>query len=137
MRKFLLIILLLFIPAMAQAAVFFNEKHYQTQWCGQFQGQTEYKLVDGTRVDCVTSNYAIEFDFAKKWGEAIGQSLYYGIMTGKKPAIVLIIEKPKDFIYLNRIKEICKTHGIKLWYVKSPFYATNGRPLMDPIKELN
>ena len=134
MLKILLIFLILLIPSTADAALFFNERHYQTQWCEQWHGQEEYKLEDGTRVDCLTTNYAVEFDFAKKWAESIGQSLYYGLMTGKKPAIVLIIEKPSDFIYYNRIKEICAIHGITLWYVIGPFYKTNGRPIVDHFK---
>lgn len=85
----------------------------------------EYKLSDKTRVDCITKNYAVEFDFAPKWAEAIGQSLYYGIMTNKKPAIVLILEKPSDFRYYNRVKKISNTLPITLWYVKSPNYNSN------------
>ena len=82
----------------------------------------EYKLSDKTRVDCVTKNYAVEFDFAPKWAEAIGQSLYYGIMTNKKPAVVLIIEKPEDFRYYQRIKKVADNVNFTLWYVKSPTY---------------
>ncbi len=34
--------------------------------------------------------------WAYKWAEAIGQSLYYAKMTGKKPAIALIMASPRD-----------------------------------------
>ena len=41
---------------------------------------------------------AVEFDFANKWAECIGQALYYGQKTNRTPACVLIIENPtKDF----------------------------------------
>lgn len=130
MKKLLLTILLLSLPVNVQAARLFNEASYQNEWCKMFNGISEYELPDSTRVDCLTLNYAVEFDFAKKWAEAVGQSLHYGIMTGKKPAIVLIIEKPKDFVYYNRLKTICQRHGIKLWYVKGPFYRTDGRALI-------
>lgn len=101
---------------------------YQYKWCKKWHGQAEYKLPDGTRVDVVTKNYAVEFDFAPKWAEAVGQSLHYGRMTGKKPAIVLIIEKPKDFVYYKRLKPLCNQYGITLWYVKSPLYTSKEKP---------
>ena len=67
-----------------------NEAYYVTNWCHPSFGQREFLLWDKTRVDCLTKDYAIEFDFAKKWAESAGQALYYGKMTGKKPAVVLI-----------------------------------------------
>lgn len=130
MKKLFLTILLLSLPVNVQAARLFNEASYQNEWCKKYNGQAEYELPDFTRVDCLTANYAVEFDFAKKWAESVGQSLHYGIMTGKKPAIVLIIERPKDFIYYRRLKVICDKYGITLWYVKGPFYKTNGIPLI-------
>ncbi len=53
-------------------------------------GQIEYRLSDKTRVDCLTDTHAIEYDFQHKWAEAIGQSLHYSLMTGKKAGITLI-----------------------------------------------
>ncbi|MFQ5480639.1 MAG: hypothetical protein ACE5DW_05115 [Thermodesulfobacteriota bacterium] len=54
-------------------------------------------------MDCLTDNYAVEVDFASKWAEAIGQSLYYSARTGKKPGILLIIEKNPEKRYLRRL----------------------------------
>ena len=79
----------------------FNEKYYVKKYC---RGQIEYVLPDRTRVDCLTSEYAVEFDRAKKWAEAVGQSLYYSKMTGKKPAVALILNDPKDKKFVKRIK---------------------------------
>jgi hypothetical protein len=75
-------------------------------------------LSDGTRVDCLTEEYAIEFDFADKWAEAIGQSLHYALMTGKKPGIVIIIEKESDKKHLKKVKGIALKKDIKIWQVK-------------------
>lgn len=108
------------MPGTTQAAHLFNEAYYQNTWAKQWNGVTEYKLSDGTRVDVLTDNYAVEFDFARKWAEAVGQSLHYGMMTGKTPAIVLILETSKDYVYLNRLKPLCQKYGITLWYMKSP-----------------
>ena len=105
-----------------QAKRMYNEAYYQELWCSEQKGQMEYVLPDYTRVDCLTEDHAIEFDFANKWAESIGQALHYGMMTGKKPGIVLIIEKPKHFVYYNRIVPLCEKYGITLWTMKSPLY---------------
>ena len=81
-------------------------------------GQLEYKLQDKTRIDCLTSTYAIEFDFASNWAESIGQSLYYGTMTNHKAGVVLIMERgAKDIKYLKRLKRVTKKHNITVWTV--------------------
>ena len=115
--------IVLFIQCAAIAKRDYPERYYQNELCNKYFGVQEYELSDKTRVDCLTTNYAVEFDFAQKWAESVGQSLHYAKMTGKNPAIVLIIEKPLDFIYYYRIKRLCNKHGIKLWYIKSPLYG--------------
>ena len=62
-------------------------------------------MSDKARVDCLLPDMAVEFDFAPKWAECIGQALYYGKRTNRTPACVLIIERPiKDRIYLRRLR---------------------------------
>lgn len=125
MRHILFLLLAIFLTSNgAYCAHSYPEKYYQNEWCSRWKGLAEVKLPDKTRVDCITANYAVEFDFAHKWAEAIGQSLHYGKMTGKKPAIILILENEKDFKYYNRAKTITVDHGITLWYMKSPDYNT-------------
>ena len=92
------------------------EKDYQKVWCDAHCGTTEVILSDRARVDCVTATHAIEFDFAPKWAESIGQALYYGYALNKKPGIVLIIEnKEKNQKYINRVKAVAEIYGITLW----------------------
>ena len=79
-----------------------KEGDYVNMYC---KGIIEYQLPDRTRVDCLTDEYAIEYDWAKKWAESIGQSMYYARMTGKKPAVAIIIKNPYERIYINRIKK--------------------------------
>lgn len=75
----------------------------------------EYKLSDKTRVDCLTDKLAVEVDFAPKWAECIGQALYYGKMTGKRPACVLIMERgEKDLKYLNRLRRAVYRKGLDM-----------------------
>ena len=80
-------------------------------------GQIEHRLEDNTRVDCLTDEYAIEYDWAKKWAESIGQSLYYSKLTGKAPAVVLILTSPTDYRYVKRIERL--DNGIKVFLVKA------------------
>lgn len=101
----------------AYAAHLYPEKDYQNKWCAEHGGITEYRLSDKTRVDCLTETHAIEFDFAKKWAEAVGQSLYYALKTGKHPGIVLIIEKPSDARHLLKLTPLSEELGITIWII--------------------
>jgi len=42
-------------------------------------------------------------DLGNNWAEAVGQSAYYSLQTGKKPGIVLIVETTKDRKYWIRL----------------------------------
>ena len=99
----------------AIAAHLHLEKEYQESWCAKNGGVTEYLLDDKTRVDCLTELHAIEFDFAPKWAESVGQALYYGLKTGHTPGIVLIMEKDGDDRFLKRVKAVAEKHNIRVW----------------------
>ena len=97
------------------------EKDFQMPWCDLHRGEAEVRLKDRTRVDCLTQQYAIEFDFANKWAEAIGQSLGYSIETGKRAGIVLIFRKPADVRYWNKLQKVINGYSlpITLWRVNA------------------
>lgn len=95
----------------------YKEADYVNAYC---KGITEYRLPDKTRVDCLTEEYAIEFDWAKKWAESIGQAKYYAKMTGKKPAVAIIIKSPKDKRFIRRIEKA--DSDIKIFEIKSRDY---------------
>ena len=115
MIKLIIILTIVLLPIQAISAHLHKEKEYQTAWCNKAGGVMEYRLDDGTRVDCLTDEYAIEFDFAPKWAEAVGQSLYYAGRTGKKPGIVLIMEHDNDSRFLQRLEFLAERYGITLW----------------------
>lgn len=94
-----------------------NEAYYVNQWCTSDFGRKEAVLWDLTRVDCLSKDYAIEFDFAKKWAESAGQALYYSKMTGKAPAVVLILNSITDYRYVKRVERIDR--GIKVFLIKA------------------
>ncbi len=95
------------------------ERDYQDAWCSAQPGLIgiEYRLPDNTRVDCLFQDYAVEVDWDYKWAEAIGQSLFYAMMTGKKPAILLIVG-PRGKRYLNRLKFVTQHYGIRVFTVE-------------------
>ena len=81
----------------------------------EYNAKLEVRLWDGTRVDLLNDEYAIEADWPQKWAEAIGQSLYYAELTGKKPGIILLV---KDFKaerrYIYRCQTVCAKFGSDL-----------------------
>ena len=93
------------------------ESYYVNQWCTSDFGKKEVILWDMTRVDCLSKDYAIEFDFAKKWAESIGQSLYYSKITGKPPAVVLILTSFADYRYVKKLERL--DNGIKIFLIKA------------------
>lgn len=122
MKIFITLLILTIYPVFVFAQTPKNhqyfEKDYQKVWCDAHCGSMEVILTDKARVDCVTATHAIEFDFAPKWAESIGQALYYGYALNKKPGIVLIIENAdKDQKYINRVKSVAEIYGITLWTI--------------------
>lgn len=52
----------------------------------------------------LTRDYAIDFDSARNWKKTVGRCLSNGRVTGRPPAIVLIMENPEDEKHLNDLK---------------------------------
>lgn len=94
-----------------------SEAYYVREWCARYAGSVETVQSDRTRVDCETYYHAIEFDFADKWAEAIGQALHYSIMTGKRAGMVLIVENPDYMRFVERAKRIISVYAlpVDLW----------------------
>jgi len=124
MKNFLLIILFFLIGvSVSEGARIHKEIYYQKGWCEAHEGIMEYVLKDLSRVDCLTKTHAIEFDFASKWAESIGQALLYGVMTGRQAGIVIIVENIKDERYLKRLRiTLSQTRKpVKVWIVYRDF----------------
>ena len=133
MKKIVILILIAFLVAPAFAGTFdygytsngykyvthkHSEASYQHAWCSMHNGVEEYENKDKTRVDCLTTTHAVEFDFANKWAESIGQALHYQRMTGKRAKVVLILEKPKQqMVYFTRVQELGKIHNFDVEFV--------------------
>ena len=82
----------------------------------KYDAQTEVVLWDRSRVDLLTDTEAIEVDFAAKWPEAIGQCQWYAIVTGKRPAVLLLVrDAAAEARYLYRATAVCQRLGIRLY----------------------
>lgn len=118
MRTIIAVLSVLVMAQVSYAAHLHPEKEYQAAWCADAKGQTEFRLDDKARVDCLTDQYAVEFDFAEKWGESIGQALYYGLKTGKTPGVVLIMEdEANEGQHYDRLKAVADKYKITVWAI--------------------
>jgi hypothetical protein len=96
-----------------------HERYYQERVCEQMHGQMEHRLFDATRVDCLTSEYAIEVDFSEKWAQSVGQALYYAKISGKKPAVALIVDESKrEQRHLKRLRVLARSYGISVFKIE-------------------
>lgn len=66
------------------------------------KGEREVSVYAG-RVDIVTETHSYEVEWARKWKNSIGQALWYGLQTNKKPGIVIIIKEPSDYRYFQQL----------------------------------
>lgn len=109
------IVLMLFILA---GECFALEKDYAVKWCDAHNGKSEVVLADGARADCVTATYAVEVQPAESWAEAIGQTLLYAIELKKKPAVVLIADKDRDYRFIGRLNRVARKYNIKVFIME-------------------
>jgi len=119
MRAFILVLVLFFSGCVSNhtSVSHKKEKYYQEKFCKKIDGKMEVVLSDRTRVDCLNDEYAVEVDFGKKWAEGIGQALYYSEMTGKKPAVALIVGS-RGKKYLKRLEKVANHYGIKIFIIR-------------------
>jgi len=83
-----------------------SEKDINEKWCASMSGITEFRTKDGTYVDCLTEEHAIEVEFDYNWKEAIGQSLHYAESTEKKAAILFIKRSKSKKDYFAELKRV-------------------------------
>ena len=88
-----------------------TETYWQDIIQKEIGGEKEYRLDDGTRVDLLFEDKACEIDWASKWAEGIGQSIYYGLKTERPPLVILLAKKDGWEKYRDRV-EYC---DIECW----------------------
>lgn len=70
--------------------------------------------MDGTRVDCRTPTHAVEVEWAHKWKDAIGQSLWYAAHDVRRAGVVLILRSPSDTRYVDQIARTVAHYGLPI-----------------------
>ena len=115
-------ILLWFMFGYSPSAESATEPEISAAWCETVGGVSEHRFDDGTRVDCLTDTHAIEFDWAPKWAEAVGQSLKYASNSGRRAGIMLILKRPYDQRYYERLDLLIQHYGmpIDVWFMYEP-----------------
>ena len=70
-----------------------SENEISAVWCEKHGGESQKRMPNGTWADCVTEEFAVEFDFGRgmKPYECAGQAFRYADLIGKRPLCVLIM----------------------------------------------
>lgn len=118
MKLLLTVVIVGFSALPSFAKHLYTETEYQQAWCNAQGGVIEYRLPDYTRVDCMANiagiDYAIEFDFSRgtKVYECIGQALYYGLVTGRKPGGAYNRRRKRLYIFgtISKSSEFLRYH---------------------------
>lgn len=90
-----------------------NEVQWSAKLAEDVGGETEVRLPDGSRVDILTESNAWEVEWSDKWPEAIGQSVFYGMATDRRPGVWLLLRGKRDEDYLQCLM-VCRKLGIEL-----------------------
>jgi hypothetical protein len=94
-----------------------REDYYSAIWCAENSGVEEVRTSQGTRVDCLLEDYAVEVDFDTKWAEGLGQALHYGVEFDRPAAVLLIIQNHagKDrSAYIQRLESTIAGAGLNV-----------------------
>jgi len=111
---------LLFIVALQNPSTW-NETMWSAFIAGEMNGKAEARTPDGSRVDILTKDYAYEVDWATKWKEAPAQSILYGVMTNRKPAVLLLVKnRNEERRFILRCALVCSKVGIRFETRKVP-----------------
>jgi hypothetical protein len=105
----------LLLPGTAALGKAFNtEDDFVRYLQQQLGGEIEVTLPDRTRVDLLTPDYAIEVDRARRWAQAVGQSLHYARMTDRRPAIVLLSRAEDGGRYFRRVLGVIESFDLPI-----------------------
>jgi hypothetical protein len=110
LNRFFLILSLLLVSLIGYSA----ERDINQAWCSSIGGNIEFRTKDGTYVDCLTSEYAIEAEYDNKWKEGIGQSLHYAESTNKKAGILFIKRAKSRKDYYNEMMRVINRYDLPI-----------------------
>lgn len=112
---------LLVSPAFAANPM--SESALTARYCGGSGMTINIRMPDGTYSDCLSDTHIIEVDFSRKWAEAIGQALHYGLWTSdplwsrdtigpRRAGIILLCVSARD---------TCTDHYVRLFRIVEHF----------------
>lgn len=97
-----------------------TENVIASEWCEVAMGGKRARFYRYKKflaeVDCLTANYAIEVENAPKWHQAPGQAIWYSMLWGRKPAIMVIVRSLKEEKYLTELRKLIKGREPKMHY---------------------
>ena len=112
-----LILAAIFMVSAGAMAKFEKEDFYNKQYCAEMGGTfgQYHKNTGATRafVDCETNDTVWEGEWSHKSYEAVGQSLWYASITGKKPGLLFYIKKDNQDKYIKRAILTMESLGIE------------------------
>ena len=105
-------------PAPSKTA---SEAEYNQRFCATVNGETEtrhgYTYAGGrsyVKVDCETSTTVYEGGLDKRSSlDSLQQSLFFSVLTGKRPAVVIYDTDGKEGRYEYRIRTACQIAGVR------------------------
>ena len=98
-----------------------NEVAWSKHIAAEMGGIAEYVCADGSRCDVLTDTHAVEIEWATKWKESIGQAVLYGVLTNRKPAVILLVRNKRDERrFILRCALVCSKVGIRFEIRKVP-----------------
>tara|TARA_B100000767_G_C19700585_1_gene508223 strand:- start:91 stop:441 length:351 start_codon:yes stop_codon:yes gene_type:complete len=113
MKKLLLILLI-------TPNLFASENDVNKAWCLSMGGNDQFRTKDGTYVDCLTDDLAVEAEYDYNWKEAIGQSLHYAESTNRNAGILFIKRSNSKKDYYNEMLRVIEKYQlpIKVFVIK-------------------
>jgi hypothetical protein len=112
------VILCLAVPAVEQGETAWSQ--YVAELLG---GEAEARMPDGSRVDVLTGDLAIEVEWCKsgKVYEAVGQAGYYQATANRRGCVVLLMGREplkQEIVFYLRCVAVCAEFDL-------PIYAVN------------
>tara|TARA_B100000787_G_scaffold87462_1_gene64594 strand:- start:35 stop:385 length:351 start_codon:yes stop_codon:yes gene_type:complete len=107
MKKILLILLV-------TSNLFASENDVNRAWCSNMGGDDQFRTKDGTYVDCLTDDLAVEAEYDYNWKEAIGQSLHYAESTNRKAGILFIKRSKSKKDYLSKMARVINKYKLPI-----------------------
>ena len=95
-----------------------KERDWSAFLAERLNGDPEWVLPDGSRIDILTEDIAWEVEWSDKWPEAIGQSVFYAMAMDRKPGVYLLLRGNKDEDWL-RCMSVCRKLEIEFQWIKT------------------